>query len=181
MGYRRILGELAGLGVKVAAPAVWEILKTSGIDPAPATTDRADLAAVPAFPGRGDPGLRLLHSRPARRHSGLRPGRDRARQQARPRPRSHSASHRGMDHAAGPQPPHGPRRTGASGQVHDPRSRLELHRRFRRGPRRYRDPDCAVHRPDTPHERDHRTLDRDAGANSWTAPSSGTRPICGGS
>ncbi len=33
-GYRRIHGELAGLGVKVAAPAVWEILKTSGIDPA---------------------------------------------------------------------------------------------------------------------------------------------------
>jgi putative transposase len=35
MGYRRIHGELAGLGVKVAAPAVWEILKTNGIDPAP--------------------------------------------------------------------------------------------------------------------------------------------------
>ena len=33
-GYRRIHGELAGLGVKVAAPAVWEILKASGIDPA---------------------------------------------------------------------------------------------------------------------------------------------------
>ena len=34
-GYRRIHGELAGLGVKVAASTVWEILKTSGIDPAP--------------------------------------------------------------------------------------------------------------------------------------------------
>jgi putative transposase len=34
-GYRRIHGELAGLGVKVAAPAVWEILKTSGTGPAP--------------------------------------------------------------------------------------------------------------------------------------------------
>jgi putative transposase len=33
-GYRRIHGELAGLGVKVAASTVWEILKTSGIDPA---------------------------------------------------------------------------------------------------------------------------------------------------
>jgi len=32
-GYRRIHGELAGLGAKVAASAVWEILKTSGIDP----------------------------------------------------------------------------------------------------------------------------------------------------
>ena len=34
-GYRRIHGELAGLGVKVAASTVWEILRASGIDPAP--------------------------------------------------------------------------------------------------------------------------------------------------
>jgi putative transposase len=34
-GYRRIHGELAGLGVKIAASAVWEILKANGIDPAP--------------------------------------------------------------------------------------------------------------------------------------------------
>ena len=33
-GYRRIHGELAGLGVKTAAPAVWEILATNSIDPA---------------------------------------------------------------------------------------------------------------------------------------------------
>jgi putative transposase len=32
-GYRRIHGELAGLGVKVAASTVWEILKASGINP----------------------------------------------------------------------------------------------------------------------------------------------------
>ena len=32
-GYRRIHGELAGLGVKVAASTVWEILRASGIDP----------------------------------------------------------------------------------------------------------------------------------------------------
>jgi putative transposase len=32
-GYRRIHGELAGLGVQVAASTVWEILKASGIDP----------------------------------------------------------------------------------------------------------------------------------------------------
>jgi putative transposase len=37
-GYRRIHGELAGLGVTVAASTVWEILKTNGIDPAPRRT-----------------------------------------------------------------------------------------------------------------------------------------------
>jgi putative transposase len=34
-GYRRIHGELAGLGVPVAASTVWEILKNAGIEPAP--------------------------------------------------------------------------------------------------------------------------------------------------
>jgi transposase len=33
-GYRRIHGELAGLGVTVAASTAWEILKSAGIDPA---------------------------------------------------------------------------------------------------------------------------------------------------
>jgi putative transposase len=37
-GYRRIHGEMAGLGVKVAASTVWEILRASGIDPAPRRT-----------------------------------------------------------------------------------------------------------------------------------------------
>src|SRR6202046_1716730 len=39
-GYGRIAGELAGLGVKVAASTVWEILRASGIDPAPRRTGR---------------------------------------------------------------------------------------------------------------------------------------------
>jgi putative transposase len=37
-GYRRIHGELAGLGVNLAASTVWEILKANGIDPAPRRT-----------------------------------------------------------------------------------------------------------------------------------------------
>jgi transposase InsO family protein len=34
-GYRRIHGELAGLGIIVAPSAVWQILKDAGINPAP--------------------------------------------------------------------------------------------------------------------------------------------------
>ncbi len=37
-GYRRVHGELAMLGIKIAASTVWQILKDPGIDPAP---DRA--------------------------------------------------------------------------------------------------------------------------------------------
>ena len=77
-GYRRIHGELAGLGVKVAASTVWEILKARGIDPGRRRSGPT-WVTIPALPGRGHPGLRLLHGRPARRHTGLRPGRNRAR------------------------------------------------------------------------------------------------------
>nr|WP_237693355.1 integrase core domain-containing protein [Streptomyces sp. SID2888] len=43
-GYRRVHGELAILGIKIAASTVWEILKAEGIDPAPerSTTTWAD-------------------------------------------------------------------------------------------------------------------------------------------
>jgi putative transposase len=38
-GYRRIHGELAGLGVKIAASTAWEILKKAGIEPVPRRAD----------------------------------------------------------------------------------------------------------------------------------------------
>jgi transposase len=37
-GYRRVHGELALLGITIAASTVWEILRTEGVDPAPRRT-----------------------------------------------------------------------------------------------------------------------------------------------
>ena len=59
-GYRRIHGELAGLGVKVAASTGMGDPEEGRHRPR-AAADRANLVAVPALSGRGDPGMRLLH------------------------------------------------------------------------------------------------------------------------
>jgi hypothetical protein len=40
-GYRRIHGELAGLGCEIAPSAVWQVLKDAGIDPAPGRCGRS--------------------------------------------------------------------------------------------------------------------------------------------
>src|SRR5439155_3928605 len=63
-GYRRIHGELAGLGVKVAASTVGEILKTNGIGPSRRGTGLTWPQFLRSQAG-GNPGMRLLHGRPA--------------------------------------------------------------------------------------------------------------------
>ncbi len=47
-GYRRIHGELAGLGHKLAPSTVWQILKDAGIDPAPRRSGQSWPAFQPA-------------------------------------------------------------------------------------------------------------------------------------
>jgi hypothetical protein len=58
-GYRRIHGELATMGVRLAPSSLWEILRRRGIDPTPQIGP--DLVGVLANPGNSNAGLRLLH------------------------------------------------------------------------------------------------------------------------
>jgi len=158
-GYRRIHGELAGLGVKVAASTVWEILKKAGVGPAPRRTGppwsqflRSQAEAILAYDFFGADLLDgtqayvlavIEHATRRIRILGitLHPTGEWTAQQAR---------NLLMDL--------GDEAHRAKFMIRDPR--LELHRRVRRGPRRRRDPDRALQRPDTSHERDRRTLDR---------------------
>jgi hypothetical protein len=59
-GYWRIHGELAGLGITVAPPAVWQILKVRGDRPG-AAPGWPGLDGVPAVAGAGDPGAGFLY------------------------------------------------------------------------------------------------------------------------
>jgi transposase len=179
-GYRRIHGELAGLGVKVAASTAWEILRNAGIDPAPRRSGpawsqflRSQAEAILAcdFFTVDLPGGTQAYALAVIEHA-----------TRRIRILGVTLHPTGEWTPAGTQPGHGPRRANAASQVHDPRPGIELHRRVRRGPRRRRDPDRAVQRPDAPHERESPSAGSgDAAASSRTAPWSGTSTICGGS
>ena len=46
--YRRIHGELAGLGVRAAASTIWAILQEAGIDPAPRRSSETWCAFLPS-------------------------------------------------------------------------------------------------------------------------------------
>jgi hypothetical protein len=157
-GYRRIHGELAGLGVKIAASTVWEILTKAGMDPAPRRTaptwpqflrSPAEVILACGFFTAGLPGGTQAYVLAVIEHAARRirilgvtvhPTGEWAAQQA-----------RNLIMDLGEQ---------AHQVTFNPRPWLNLHSCVRRGPRRYRNPDRAVQRPDTPDERDRRTLDR---------------------
>jgi putative transposase len=58
-GYRRTQGELAGLGIRIAASTVWSILQQAR-DRSSAAGVIGNVAGVPASPGRRDRGLRFF-------------------------------------------------------------------------------------------------------------------------
>ncbi len=118
-GYRRIHGELAGLGVTVAPSTVWQILKSAGADPAP-RRDGPGWAEFPRAQAQGSPGAGLLHRRPAQRRHGLCPGRDRARHPPDTGPGRDGAPGPVVDSSAGQEPAHGPGIRRDSDEVHAP-------------------------------------------------------------
>jgi putative transposase len=59
-GYRRVHGELAALGIRVAPSTVWQILKDVWIGPAP-RRDGPGWAAFLRSQAQGIPGAGLLH------------------------------------------------------------------------------------------------------------------------
>ena len=106
-GYRRIHGELAGLGIKVAPSTVWEILDRAGIAPAPR---RSGPTWAEFLRGQADAILAtdffavdLLDSR----HRVCLGG-DRAREPAHPNFGRRGAPERRVGYPASPEPADGP-------------------------------------------------------------------------
>jgi putative transposase len=121
-GYRRIQGELVGLGHHVAASTVWKILKNAGLDPAPR---RAGPTWSQFLHGQAHAILAIdfAHIDTVFPAPPPRAPRDRARPPPGPPRRDHRSPHRRLGHPAGPQPAHGPRRARRPVPVPDPRPR----------------------------------------------------------
>src|SRR6266566_2951616 len=158
-GYRRIHGELAGLGVKVAGSTVWEILKTNGTGPAPRRTGptwpqflRSQAEAILAcgfftidLPGGTQACVLAVIEHATRRIRilGVTP---------------HPTGEWTAQQARNLLMDLGEQTQRVKFMIRRPR--IELHRNIRCGPGRRWHPDRAVQRGDAPHERDSRALDR---------------------
>jgi hypothetical protein len=158
-GYRRIHGEFAGPGIRVATSTVWRIPTDAGIPPAPrrsgptwaqflhAQADAmlaTDFFTVDLLDGTTAYVLAVIeHATRRIRILGVtaHPSNAWVTQQARNLLMD-------LDERAG------------AINVPAARSRYQVHRRLRRGPHRLRHPDPAKSRPSPPRERDHGTLDR---------------------
>jgi putative transposase len=114
-GYRRIHGELAGLGIKVAPSTVWQILKDAGIGSA----SRRDGPGWAEFLRSQAQGILALGFFTADLLNGMKGyvRGDRARQPARAGPGHHGAPGPVLGHPASPEPAHGPRRDRDTSQV----------------------------------------------------------------
>ena len=136
-GYRRIHGELARLGHRLAPSTVWQILKTGGIDPAPGRTSvtwteflRSQAAVACDFATIDTATAPLL---PAVLH--------RHRNPQRVLRRDHHQPDRRLDHPGRPQPVPTPRRQARRCPRTAARPRQPIHRSLRRDlptRRRYR-------------------------------------------
>jgi transposase len=117
-GYRRIHGELAGLGITVAPSTVWEILKNAGTGPVP----RRDGPGWAEFLRSQAQGILALDFFTAGLLNGAKVHVLAAIEHGTRRVRilgAHGASRPGVGRAAGPEPAHGPRGRRDAGQVHD--------------------------------------------------------------
>src|SRR5689334_10048334 len=124
-GYRRVHGELAGLGYQIGASTVWKIL-TAGGHRSRAAASRSDLDAVPPRASPQHPRLRRVPRRHHRLAPALRVLRHRTRHPPRPHPRRHRPPDRSVAHPASPQLADGLRRRQPALPVPHPRPRCKV-------------------------------------------------------